>query len=119
VATGSAYEGPVEALELYEEVVARHAQAERKGAKMPYTSLNGHMFSFLGSDGVMALRLPGELREEFLAKYETDPIEQYGRVMAEYVAIPDGLRLPGELREAWFHRSHEWVGTLEPEPTKR
>jgi hypothetical protein len=91
VATGSAYEGPAEALELYEEVVARHPQAERKGAKMPYTSLNGHMFSFLGSDGVMALlRNPAEL-QEFLAKYETDPIERYGRVMAEYVAIPDGV----------------------------
>jgi hypothetical protein len=35
------------ALVLYEKVVAAMAGVERKGDTMPYTSLNGHMFSVL------------------------------------------------------------------------
>ena len=37
-------------LELYEKLVATNPQVERKGKTMPYTSLNGHMFSFLSND---------------------------------------------------------------------
>ena len=36
---------------------------------MPYTSLNGHMFSVLHKDGSVALRLPAAEREAFLKKY--------------------------------------------------
>jgi len=34
-------------LALYEKLVATNPKVERKGATMPYTSLNGHMFSLL------------------------------------------------------------------------
>ena len=30
-------------IELYNKLVASHADATRKGATIPYTSLNGHM----------------------------------------------------------------------------
>ena len=43
---------------LYEELVATRPGLERKGKTMPYTSVNGHMFSFLTSEGTLALRLP-------------------------------------------------------------
>ena len=49
-----------ESLALYERLVATNPEVERKGATMPYTSVNGHMFSFLGKDGGVALRLPAE-----------------------------------------------------------
>lgn len=119
MASPEAYPGPTEALELYERLVDRHPHAERKGAKIPYTSRNGHMYSFLDSDGVMALRLPDELREEFLAEYGTDPVEQYGRVMAEYVAVPEELLEDTSGLLTWFEKSHDWIGTLKPKPTKR
>jgi hypothetical protein len=54
----STYEGPTKALDMYEAVVAGNPEVERRGATMPYTSLNGHMFSFLDKTGAMALRLP-------------------------------------------------------------
>ena len=38
---------PAEKLALYEKLVATNPDVARKGAKTPYTSLNGHMFSFL------------------------------------------------------------------------
>src|SRR6185503_8455133 len=49
---------PSDRLALYDALVAAHPEIERKGATMPYTSLNGHMFSFLSPAGAMALRLP-------------------------------------------------------------
>ena len=65
------YAGPVERLELYERLVAYTPEIERKGATMPYTSRNGHMFSFLDPDGSMAIRLAPDAREEFVRLYST------------------------------------------------
>jgi hypothetical protein len=45
-----------------------HPKIERKGAANPYTSLNGHMFTYLNPSGTMVLRLPEKEREEFLKK---------------------------------------------------
>ena len=56
-------------LGLYEMLVATNPSVDRKGATMPYTSLNGHMFSFLTKEGEMALRLPAEDRERFIEKF--------------------------------------------------
>ncbi len=85
----STYEGPTKALDEHEAVVAGNPEVERKGATMPYTSLNGHMFSFLDKTGAMALRLPKDRRDEFIATYETGLAEQHGRVMKEFVVVPD------------------------------
>jgi hypothetical protein len=53
---------------------------EQKGDTMPYTSLNGHMFSVPHKDGSVALRLPQGDREKFLKKYKTTLASQYGAV---------------------------------------
>ena len=50
---GSNYPGPADALDRYTAAVSA-AGDEVKGAKNPYTSLNGHMFSFLTETGTMA-----------------------------------------------------------------
>ena len=117
---GSKYEGPREALELYTEAVdSSGSDCVVKGAKNPYTSRNGHMFSFLDADGGMALRLSDELRDEFLATYDSGPVIQYGSVMRGYVSVPDELLRETAEVAAWFTRSHDWIGTLEPKPTKK
>src|SRR3954453_20971782 len=71
---------PADSLELYEKLVATNPDVERKGAANPYTSLNGHMFSYLHPSGSMALRLPEGKREAFLKKYKTTLFEAYGVV---------------------------------------
>src|SRR4026209_1493551 len=81
----------VEALNHYEKVIATNPKVERKGATMPYTSVNGHMFSFLTKTGRMALRLPEPARDAFLKKYKTKLCEQHGTVMQEYVEVPESL----------------------------
>lgn len=82
---------PAEKLALYEKLVATHPDVERKGAAMPYTSVNGHMFSFPTERGTLALRLPDEQRDAFLKKYKTKLCERHGTVMKEYVEVPDSL----------------------------
>lgn len=90
-----------------------------RGAKNPYTSRNGHMFSFLDFDGSMGLRLSHELGDEFLATYDSGPVIQYGSVMRGYVSVPDDLLHNTDELAAWFTKSYDWIGTLEPKPTKK
>jgi hypothetical protein len=113
------YAGPPASLELYERVVATIDAVERKGATMPYTSRNGHMFSFLDAMGSMALRLSADDRDAFIAKYGTTLAEQHGRVMQEFAVVPDDLLERTDELAGWFARSHDWIGTLKPKPTKR
>ncbi len=116
---GSAYSGPVEALERYRAVVDASGNGEVKGAKNPYTSRNGHMFSFLDPDGAMALQLSAEMEAEFRAQYDSGPVEQYGRTMRRYSSVPAELLADTEALRAWYDRAWEWIGTLKPKPTKQ
>lgn len=115
----SAYEGPTKALDASRAVVAGNPEVERRGATMPYTSLNGHMFSFLDKTGAMALRLPEDRRDEFIATHEIGLAEQLGRVMKEFVVVPEALLQDTTSLQVWFDVSRVRIGTLEPKPTKR
>ena len=117
---GTDYPGPARSLQLSIAVVDRSERdAEVKGAKKPYTSRNGHMFSFLDDAGTMALRLSDGLGEEFLGRYESGPVVQYGSVMRGYVSVPSDLLERTDELLGWFDRSYDWVGTLEPKPAER
>jgi hypothetical protein len=110
---------PAEKLELYERLVATNPSVERKGAAVPYTSVNGHMFSYLTKSGALALRLPAEEREAFLRKYETTLCEEYGVVQKEYVMVPDGLLAKTRELKKFFDVSYAYVSSLKPKPTTR
>ena len=117
---GAKYEGPKEALEQYKAVVeASSGDVALKGAKNPYTSRNGHMFSFLDADGSMALRLSDELGEEFESTYDSGPVIQYEKVMRGYVSVPASLLANAAELSPWFDKAHDWIGTLPAKPTKR
>jgi len=106
-------------LDLYEKLVATNPSVTRKGATMPYTSMNGHMFSFLAKDGKLALRLPSGERETFMEKYQTELCVQHGAVMKEYVVIPDDLLENTKELKKYFDVSYEYVSSLKPKPTKK
>jgi hypothetical protein len=61
-----AAKAPPEQVEHYERLLATLPGLERKGAQLPYTSVNGNMFTVLGADGVLGLRLSAADREAFL-----------------------------------------------------
>jgi hypothetical protein len=103
----------------YERLVATAPGIERKGATFPYTSLNGNMFSLLTREGTLALRLPEAEREAFLSKYRTTPVEQYGVVMKEYVAVPASLLANTDELAPYFRLSVAYARTLRPKPTTR
>ena len=110
---------PPDKLALYDTLVATNQKIERKGAANPYTSLNGHMFSYMNSSGSLALRLPEKEREEFLKKYKTTLFEAYGAVMKEYVTVPDSLlKNTKELRN-YLELSYAYIKTLKPKATKK
>jgi len=106
-------------LGLYEKLVATNPKVQRKGATVPYTSLNGHMFSYLSKSGTLALRLPSPAREEFLKKYKTKLCEQYGVVQTEYVEVPDTLLHETQQLKKFFDLSYRYVSSLKPKPTTK
>ena len=106
-------------LALYEKLVATNPNVDRKGATMPYTSLNGHMFSLLTKEGKLALRLPPEEREAFMSMYQTTLCELHGRVLKEYVEVPDALLEKTQELKKYFDASYAYVGSLKPKPTTR
>jgi hypothetical protein len=110
---------PSDKLELYEKLVATNPSVKRKGATVPYTSLNGHMFSYLSGEGKLALRLPPEDREAFLKKYKARLCEAYGRVQPECVEVPDSLLSSTRELKKFFDCSYKCVGSLKPKPTTK
>jgi len=110
---------PAEKVALYERLVATNPRVERKGATMPYTSLNGNMFSFLMKSGRVGLRLPEGERETFIKKYKTKLVEQYGIVQKEYVEVPDALLAKTTELKKHFDASFEYVSSLKAKPTTK
>ncbi len=110
---------PADKLALYEKLVKTNPKIERKGAANPYTSLNGHMFTYLNQSGSLALRLPEDEREKFLRKYKTTLFEAYGAVMKEYVTVPDSLLKDTKTLQQYFQLSYEYIKTLKPKPTTK
>jgi hypothetical protein len=110
---------PDDVLQRYDRVIATIPELERKGAAIPYTSLNGHMFSNLDKDGSLVLRLPGEAREEFLQKYDTRLHEAYGIVQKEYVDVPAEIFDNPGIIDKYFRISYDYVNSLKPKPTTR
>jgi hypothetical protein len=110
---------PAALLEAYEKLVRTQPGVERKGATMPYTSLNGHMFSFLTKEGTLALRLPEGAREAFLKRYKTRLVVQHGTVMVEYVEVPAALLAKTQELKKFFDESYAYVGSLKPKATAK
>ena len=114
-ATGTA---PLDKLALYDRLVATNPKLERKGATVPYTSLNGHIFSYLSKDGKLALRLPTKEREAFLKRYKATLCQAYGRLQPEYIEVPDSVLAKTAELKPFFDSSYEYVRSLKPKPTK-
>ena len=107
------------ALALYDKLLATIPDVARKGDTMPYTSLNGNMFSLFTKENRLTLRLPAGEREAFLARYKTTLSEQYGYVQPEYVVVPDALLAKTAELKRYFDISHAYVSSLRPKATTK
>ncbi len=108
-----------EKLELYERLVATLENVQRKGKANPYTSLNGHMFSFLSKEGEIAIRFSKEEQEAFMEKHNAGPSIQYGSVMRGYVTVPEDMLARFDELAAYLKKSYEYIASLEPKPTTK
>jgi hypothetical protein len=66
-------EVPADKLAQCDKIIATVPGVERKGATVRYTSINGHMTSYLSKTGTLSLRPPEAVRKAFLKKYKNDP----------------------------------------------
>jgi hypothetical protein len=104
---------------LYGKLATTHPNAEVKGNTIPYTSLNGHMYSMLTKGDEVALKLPAVERKKFLEKYKTKLAEQYGIVQKEFVVVPDSLLEKTDELRPYFDMSYHYVRSLKPKATKK
>ena len=108
-----------ERITLYNKLVENHPDAERKGDTVPYTSLNGNMYSYISKDGFLALKLAKEDREAFLEKYNTTLVYSYGIIQKEYVTVPDSLLQNIDEMKPYFDLSYQYASSLKPKATKK
>ncbi len=108
-----------ETLAFYERALDGLPSIEHKGKTTPYTSLNGHMFSFITKEGRLALRLSAKDRESFLKQHKSELCVQHGVVIQEYVVVPVPMLKQTSKLKKHFTRSLAYVGSLKPKATKR
>src|SRR5579862_9901251 len=110
---------PAEKLALFDKLIAVRPEIERKGANNAYVAVNGNMFLLMQADGVLAIRLPEDAREEFLRKYKAKLHEAYGAVMKEYVAVPDALLGKTKELQKYVAAGYDYAKTLKAKATKK
>lgn len=110
---------PEQRTAFYNKLVENHPDAERKGDTVPYTSLNGNMYSYLSKDGFLALRLGKDDREAFLEKYNTTLVYSYGVIQKEYVTVPDSLLQNLSEIKPYFEKSYRYVNSLKAKPATK
>ena len=103
-----------EVIQILDEVVAKNPNFDRKGKTMPYTSVNGYMFSQVNKAGELGIRLSKEDTAEFDSDYEANPFLSYGATMREYILIPEKLLKDKETIGKLLQKGYEYVMSLPP-----
>ena len=104
-------------LAIFRDLTARH-DIDLKGKTMPYISMNGNMFGFLGKAGLLCLRLAPDVRKTFMSAQNLGPVKQHGRIMKDYVGVPPEIITDTPALDAIFAQSLAFAQTLKPKPTK-
>lgn len=99
---------------LYDAIVAKCPDIERKGKTMPYTSANGYMFSQLNKAGEIGMRFHKEDCKTFMEENNADVFKSYGATMRDYVCIPDHMLNDLDQLAELLQKSHTHALSLEP-----
>ena len=110
---------PREVIESYDRLIATQPGVDRKGAKIPYTSRNGHMYSYVAEPGSLALRLAPPERATNAAAFGRASIEvRNGNVDGIHIVIHQGMDVRGRITVDGMP-SLAYVSSLKPKPTRR
>ncbi len=103
----------------FEAMIAGVPGVERKGAVMPYVSVNGNMYGMVSKAGVIGIRLGKEDLAAFMAAggqpFEGTP----GFINKEYGGVPAAMLGDVRALKAWFRKSHAFASGLKPKKTTR
>ena len=103
-----------EQLKKYDALVSQTPEIERKGKSGPYTSSQGHMFSFLNKDGDFGMRFSKPVQEKYMAEWNSDYLRSHGAKLNGYVMIPDSMWDDTEKMIGLMRESLAYVNSLEP-----
>ena len=104
---------------IYDDIVSRTPNVERKGKTVPYTSDNGYMFSLVNKEGDIGIRLPPKEGKAFMAQHNTTKFMSHGATMRDYVLIPDELLKDPDFVSSVLTEGHQYVLSLPAKPTKK
>lgn len=107
------------ALARYEQIVSEHEGLKVKGAANKYTAVNGNMFSALGKDGVLTVRLSEADKAAYNTAHGTGDVISYGAVMRGYVYVTQEIWDDDEGLRALFAQSVAHAEGLKPKPTRK
>ena len=105
--------------QLYNQLIEAHPEIVRKGKANPYTSLNGHMFTFLDKEGKLGIRMSESDKTAFEEKYNSPPFIQHNAVMRGYVTVPQALLENPEELMPYVEKSFNYIQSLPPKPTRK
>ena len=106
-------------LAAFDRMIAGVKGVERKGATMPYVSINGNMYGMINKANIIGLRLGPDDQAAFFAAGGT-PFEGIpGFVNKAYVAVPPALLGDSKALQGWFKKSHAFASKLKPKKTTR
>ena len=101
-------------LKIFDAIVAKCPDFERKGKNMIYTSANGHMFGLLNKAGEIGFRYSKEVQEKYIAAFSSDYYKSYGAIMKGYVLIPDNMLHDLDKLAEYLNESYAYVMSLDP-----
>jgi hypothetical protein len=106
---------PQDKLDLYRKLIDTHPDIELKGGKkLPYTSVNGHMFSSLTKDGRVGLRMSATDRAAFMEEHNAVQFRNYGANIKEHVEVPEALLYDTAALAPYLATSYAYTQTLKP-----
>ena len=109
---------PPELIELFMSLAPLDTRVEpRTMFSYPCYFINGNLFAGLFEDS-MTLRLPEADREVFLKLKGAARFEPMGRVMREYVLVPQTMLKKKSELQKWLERALDYAASL-PKKTKR
>jgi TfoX/Sxy family transcriptional regulator of competence genes len=109
---------PEELVATFDDVMPGPPATKRKMFGFPAGFVNGNMFMGLFENS-MILRLPLESRDELIQRHGAKLFEPMaGRVMKEYVALPESLIRDREQLAAWVAKALVHGESLEPKAAK-
>src|SRR5687768_11181153 len=103
--------------DLFKKMLEEFPDVELKGKTMPYTSINGNMFSFFDKEGDLHLRLSKNDRDEFLTCFPDNISIQHGVLMKEYVRVHEIIFDDGSLSKH-FRKSLDYSSKLKSKSKK-